>query len=407
MDSDFLLKDTEINQMLMKEINNGAEKKKRVKKKDKKEKSEKVGVSCLVETEETKGERKSLESDIDAWGDDAGKSGRKARTAKKVRFQLPGEEKEVEKCLVKEDEAAATLDCVSISGMLSRNEEVLEAEKVTSSFGDGDKCTLNKVNGESDVTQECDLISGKVSRKEEVVEGGRETSSFGETDLGDGDKDALGKGDGKAVACPAVGNCGDGIEEEEMDLDEEMVIGGGVNLEKYVHEETDKVSAIVKARSSAKKRKRSRKVGVKDFMSSSESEDDLNSSTEALGEQTGEVQTLHSFRGTGGSVHPSPNVKMGEVRTRREQQSNTGTVYSSKNKVQSLSSEWSESENCGEENDGDSNHSSSEGEGSVPAERLLVPGLLSVVLQKMRSCASARLTAEEGSFLGEGTSQVI
>ena len=28
MDSDFLLKDTEINQMLMKEINNGAEKKK-------------------------------------------------------------------------------------------------------------------------------------------------------------------------------------------------------------------------------------------------------------------------------------------------------------------------------------------------------------------------------------------
>ena len=135
--------------MLMKEINNGAEKKKRVKKKDKKEKTEKVGVSCLVETEETKGERKSLESDIDAGGDDAGKSGRKARTAKKVRFQLPGEEKEVEKCLVEENEAAATLDCVSISGMLSRNEEVLEAEKVTSSFGDGDKGTLDKEDGES------------------------------------------------------------------------------------------------------------------------------------------------------------------------------------------------------------------------------------------------------------------
>ena len=90
---------------------------------------------------------------------------------------------------------------------------------------------------------------------------------------------------------------------------------------------------------------------------------------------------------------------MGEVRTTREQQSN---------KVQSLSSEWPESENCGEENGGDSNHSSGEGEGSVPAERLLVPaGLLGVVLQKMRSCASARPIAEEGSFLGEGTSQVI
>ena len=38
--------------MLMKEINNGAEKKKRVKKKDKKEKTEKVGVSCLVEADE-------------------------------------------------------------------------------------------------------------------------------------------------------------------------------------------------------------------------------------------------------------------------------------------------------------------------------------------------------------------
>ena len=350
--------------MLMKEINNDAEKKKRVKK-DKKEKTEKVGVSCLVETE---GERKSLESDIDAGGDDAGKSGRKACTAKKVRFQLPGEEKEVEKCLVEEDEAAATLDCVSISGMLSRNEEVLEAEKVTSSSGDGDQGTLDKEVEEA-VTQECDSISGKVSRNEEVVEGGRETSSFGETDLGDGDKDALGKGEGKAVACPAVGDCGDGNEEEEMDLDEEeMVIGGGVNLEKYVHEEAGKVSATVKARSSAKKRKRSRKFGVKGFMSSSESEDDLNSSTEALGEQTGEVQTLHSFRGCGESVHPSPNVRMGE----------------------------------------DSNHSSGEGEGSVPAERLLVPaGLLGVVLQKMRSCASARPMAEEGSFLGEGTSQVI
>ena len=46
MERDFLLKDTEINRMLMKEINNGAEKKKRVKKKDKKEKTEKVGVSC-------------------------------------------------------------------------------------------------------------------------------------------------------------------------------------------------------------------------------------------------------------------------------------------------------------------------------------------------------------------------
>ena len=352
--------------MLMKEINNGAEKKKRVKKK---EKTEKVGVSCLVEAEETKGERKSLESDIDAGGDG---DGRKACTAKKVRFQLPGEEKEVEKCLVEEDEAAATLDCVSISGMLSRNEEVLEAEKVTSSSGDGDQGTLDKEVEEA-VTQECDSISGKVSRNEEVVESGRETSSFGETDLGDGDKeslkDALGKGEGKAVACPAVGDCGDGNEEEEMDLDEEeMVIGGGVNLEKYVHEEAGKVSATVKARSSAKKRKRSRKFGVKGFMSSSESEDDLNSSTEALGEQTGEVQTLHSFRGCGESVHPSPNVRMGE----------------------------------------DSNHSSGEGEGSVPAERLLVPaGLLGVVLQKMRSCASARPIAEEGSFLGEGTSQVI
>ena len=136
MDRDFLLKDTEINRMLMKEINNGAEKKKkRVKKK---EKTERVGVSCLVETE---GERKSLESDIDAGGDG---DGRKACTAKKVRFQLPGEEKEVEKCLVEEDEAAATLDCVSISGMLSRNEEVLEAEKVTSSSGDGDQGTLDK-----------------------------------------------------------------------------------------------------------------------------------------------------------------------------------------------------------------------------------------------------------------------
>ena len=73
-----------------------------------------------------------------------------------------------------------------------------------------------------------------------------------------------------------------------------------------------------------------------------------------------------------------------------------------------MSSEWSESENCGEENGGDSYHSSGEGEGSVPAERLLVPaGLLGVVLQKMRSCASARPIAEEGSFLGEGTSQVI
>ena len=96
------------------------------------------------------------------------------------------------------------------------------------------------------------------------------------------------------------------------------------------------MSATVKARSSAKKRKRSRKSGQKSFMSSSESEDDLNSQTEALGEQTGEVQTLHSFRGSGESVHPSPNVRMGE----------------------------------------DSNHSSGEGEGSVPAERLLVPGLL-------------------------------
>ena len=65
MERDFLLKDTEINRMLMKEINNGAEKKKRVKKKDKKEKTEKVG-------------------------------------------------------------------------MLSRNEEVLEAEKVTSSYGETD-----------------------------------------------------------------------------------------------------------------------------------------------------------------------------------------------------------------------------------------------------------------------------
>ena len=386
MESDFLLKDTEINRMLMKEINNDAEKKKRVKKKDKKEKTEKVGVSCLVETE---GERKSLESDIDAGGDDAGKSGRKACTAKKVRFQLPGEEKDVEKCLVEEDEAAATLDCVSISGMLSRNEEVLEAEKVTSSSGDGDQGTLDKEVEEA-VTQECDSISGKVSRNEEVVESGRETSSFGETDLGDGDKDALGKGEGKAVACPAVGNCGDGNEEEEMDLDEEeMVIGGGVNLEKYVHEEAGKVSATVKARSSAKKRKRSRKFGVKGFMSSSESEseDDLNSSPVCSPRASVEVQTLHSFRGSGESVHPSPNVRMGEVRTTREQQS----------------SEWSESENCG----GDSNHSSGEGEVSVPAERLLVPGLLGVVLQKMRSCASARPIAEEGSFLGEGTSQVI
>ena len=84
--------------MLMKEINNGAEKKKRVKKKDKKEKTEKVGVSCLVETE---GERKSLESDIDAGGDDAGKSGRKTFRSKKVRFQLSGEVcNEVEKCLM-------------------------------------------------------------------------------------------------------------------------------------------------------------------------------------------------------------------------------------------------------------------------------------------------------------------
>ena len=276
--------------MLMKEINNGAEKKKRVKKKDKKEKTEKVG-------------------------------------------------------------------------MLSRNEEVLEAEKVTSSYGETDLGEGDKEDEEA-VTQACDSISGEVSRNEEVVEGGRGTSSFGETALCDGDKDALDR------CCPAVGNCGDGNEEGEIDLGEEMVVGGGVNLEKYVHEQAGKVSATVKARSSAKKRKRSRKFGVKGFMSSSESEseDDLNSSTEALGEQTGEVQTLHSFRGCGESVHPSPNVRMGE----------------------------------------DSNHSSGEGEGSVPAERLLVPaGLLGVVLQKMRSCASARPIAEEGSFLGEGTSQVI
>ena len=223
--------------MLMKEINNGAEKKKRVKKKDKKEKTEKVG-------------------------------------------------------------------------MLSRNEEVLEAEKVTSSYGETDLGEGDKEDEEA-VTQACDSISGEVSRNEEVVEGGRGTSSFGETALCDGDKDALDR------CCPAVGNCGDGNEEGEIDLGEEMVVGGGVNLEKYVHEQAGKVSATVKARSRApgvqkEKRKRSRKSGQKSFMSSSESEDDLKSPTEALGEQTGEVQALHSFRGSGESVHPSPNVSVAE-----------------------------------------------------------------------------------------------
>ena len=237
MERDFLLKDTEINRMLMKEINNGAEKKKRVKKKDKKEKTEKVG-------------------------------------------------------------------------MLSRNEEVLEAEKVTSSYGETDLGEGDKEDEEA-VTQACDSISGEVSRNEEVVEGGRGTSSFGETALCDGDKDALDR------CCPAVGNCGDGNEEGEIDLGEEMVVGGGVNLEKYVHEQAGKVSATVKARSRApgvqkEKRKRSRKSGQKSFMSSSESEDDLKSPTEALGEQTGEVQALHSFRGSGESVHPSPNVSVAE-----------------------------------------------------------------------------------------------
>ena len=223
--------------MLMKEINNGAEKKKRVKKKDKKEKTEKVG-------------------------------------------------------------------------MLSRNEEVLEAEKVTSSYGETDLGEGDKEDEEA-VTQACDSISGEVSRNEEVVEGGRGTSSFGETALCDGDKDALDR------CCPAVGNCGDGNEEGEIDLGEEMVVGGGVNLEKYVHEQAGKVSATVKARSRApgvqkEKRKRSRKSGQKSFMSSSESEDDLKSPTEALGEQTGEVQALHSFSGSGESVHPSPNVSVAE-----------------------------------------------------------------------------------------------
>ena len=151
--------------MLMKEINNGAEKKKRVKKKDKKEKTEKVG-------------------------------------------------------------------------MLSRNEEVLEAEKVTSSYGETDLGEGDKEDEEA-VTQACDSISGEVSRNEEVVEGGRGTSSFGETALCDGDKDALDR------CCPAVGNCGDGNEEGEIDLGEEMVVGGGVNLEKYVHEQAGKVSPNV------------------------------------------------------------------------------------------------------------------------------------------------------------------
>ena len=132
--------------MLMKEINNDAEKKKRVKKKDKKEKTEKVG-------------------------------------------------------------------------MLSRNEEVLEAEKVTSSYGETDLGEGDKEDEEA-VTQACDSISGEVSRNEEVVEGGRGTSSFGETDLCDGDKDALDR------CCPAVGNCGDGNEEGEIDLGEEMVDSG-------------------------------------------------------------------------------------------------------------------------------------------------------------------------------------
>ena len=114
----------------MKEINNETEKEKRVKKKDKvavKEKNkprdvqnlekglmikEKVGLGGLeVETEETKGGRESLESDIvQNWGDGAGKSGRvasKDNTGEKnrVRFQLPGdvcndEEKVVEKSLM-------------------------------------------------------------------------------------------------------------------------------------------------------------------------------------------------------------------------------------------------------------------------------------------------------------------
>ena len=82
------------------------------------------------------------------------------------------------------------------------------------------KKRVKKKDKKEAVTQACDSISGEVSRNEEVVEGGRGTSSFGETALCDGDKDALDR------CCPAVGNCGDGNEEGEIDLGEEMVDSG-------------------------------------------------------------------------------------------------------------------------------------------------------------------------------------
>ena len=57
------------------------------------------------------------------------------------------------------------------------------------------------------------------------------------TEETDGDKDALDQGDeeddGKEVPCLAGENCGDCNEEEQIDLTEEVLAGGGVNLEKY------------------------------------------------------------------------------------------------------------------------------------------------------------------------------
>ena len=104
---------------------------------------------------------------------DAGKSGQKTFRSKKVSFQLPGEVcNVVEKCLM-----------------------VVEAA----------------------VTQECD------------VEGRRATNSLEETN---GDKDASDQvdeeDDGKEVPCLAVENCCDGTEEEQFDLTEEVLAGEGV-----------------------------------------------------------------------------------------------------------------------------------------------------------------------------------